>query len=143
MEQKINVRSIVEEDWKFLKEWYLHHGQHTPDRNLLPENGLGGLIVEKDKKPLAATFIYYTNSDVAWLDNGISTLHYEGEFTKEESFEIGNILIKACVKKAEAMGFEVVRSITDNKTLLRRFKTLDWSIKENMNYCTKYIYNGK
>ena len=139
MEQKLTTRSIVSEDWKIFEKWFLGHGEGLPQRNLLPDNGLGGVMVEKDGRPIAATFIYQTNSDIAFLDIGISDPYYKGK----DRFEIGNILIKECLRRVEASGYEALSLTTNNKGLLKRFKTMNWQINENMSYCTKYIYNAR
>ena len=139
MEQKLTTRSIVSEDWKIFEKWFLGHGEGLPQRNLLPDNGLGGVIVEKDGRPIAATFIYQTNSVIAFLDIGISDPYYKGR----DRFEIGNVLIKECVRRAEATGCEAVVTTTGNKGLLKRCKAMNWEINDNVSYCTKYIYNAR
>jgi len=139
MKQKLTTRDIVSEDWKILEKWFLGHGKELPQRNLLPDNGLGGIIVEKDGRPIAATFIYQTNSDIAFLDIGISDPYYKGK----DRFEIGNTLIKECLRKVEASGYEALSVTTGNKGLLKRFKDMNWEINDNLSYCTKYIYNAR
>ena len=139
MESKINARKIVEKDWKYLKEWFMIHDGVLPDMNFLPDDGLGGVVVEKDNRPIAAAFIYYTNSDIAFLDCGISDPHYKGR----DRFEIGNVLIKECERLTKANGCEAMFTSTGNKGLLKRYKGMNWSIRENMSYCIKYIYNER
>ena len=58
----LQVRKIHEKDWTFLPDWW--EGD-VPDRELLPENGLGGFIVAQDKDPIAAIFLWLTNSKTA------------------------------------------------------------------------------
>ena len=135
----IATRSIKIEDWELFTEWFYYYGKDLPDKNLLPDDGLGGVVVEKNNRPIAATFIYKTNSDTVFLDLGISDPHYKGR----DRLEIGNALIKECVRRAEALGYEAVVTTTGNKGLLKRYKAMNWIINEGMSYCTKYIYNER
>ena len=63
----MKVRKLHEKDWDYLPSWWEAYNQPVPQRNFLPNNGLGGFVVEShpDKTPIAAMFLWTTNSDTA------------------------------------------------------------------------------
>jgi hypothetical protein len=66
-EQPYNIRNIKEEDYRYINKWWKNSQLPTPKPILLPENGLGGLIIEKEK-PIAVAYIYLTNSTMGYID---------------------------------------------------------------------------
>ena len=57
------TRCLNEKDWDTLVEWWdTWPDWTTPPRDFLPDNGTGGLMVEKDGLPIVAGFIYETNT---------------------------------------------------------------------------------
>ncbi len=59
---QLNIRKLKESDWDTLCSWWDEWPEwQNPPRDFLPDNGTGGLMVEKDV-PIVAGFIYYTNS---------------------------------------------------------------------------------
>ena len=66
---KFNLRVLEKDDYDTkLIHWWKDWGFEAPKKNLLPANGLGGIMIEYDKTPVAAGFVYETNSDIAWVE---------------------------------------------------------------------------
>jgi len=97
---KLQIRKLIESDWNIIPEWYKKYNQPRPDRDFYPENGLGGFMVYKDKKLIAAMFLYTTNSKTAipaiiisdkdYKDNDRSdALQLLVDFTTDFAKEIG------------------------------------------------------
>ena len=63
----MNIRNVTDEDYRVINSWYKGHGIKVIEKRFLPENGLGGLILEKDK-PIAVAYIYTTNSKRGYID---------------------------------------------------------------------------
>ena len=81
----MNTRRLTKNDWYTLSKWWADWPKwKTPSRNFLPDNGTGGLIVEKNNKPIVAGFIYLTNSRVALLEWIISNPNYR-EHDRDEA----------------------------------------------------------
>ena len=142
MEQKINVRGIVIEDYEFINQWWLDHGEDPPQLHLLPDNGLGGVIAEigEEKRPIAAAYLYSTNSSLMYVDSGIFNPNYKSR----DKFDIGVAVLNECVRKATALGCEVVEVVTCETGLVKRFEKLNWKIsKKNFHVITKYIHNAR
>ena len=75
MSSKINIRKIELEDYEYINKWWVEQGFDAPSRDILPKDGLGGIIIEK-KKPIAAAYLYLTNSKMGYIDNLISDPKY-------------------------------------------------------------------
>ena len=51
----MNSRLLKDEDWETLCKWWEAWPEWAnPPKSFLPDNGKGGLMVEKDGKPIAA-----------------------------------------------------------------------------------------
>ena len=116
--KKYFIRPIKIEDFVELEKWwrsYENKGQYVPKRNLLPNNGLGGCVVEKENKIIACAFLYLTNSDLGYIDYLIADPLY-----REDDREY--MLLKLAVYTTEVAkknGCETVWAMTKNKKLLK------------------------
>ena len=54
----ITIRPIKEQDYILINEWWKDIDKAPPPRNLLPENGLHGLMACKDGRPIVCTYLY-------------------------------------------------------------------------------------
>ena len=73
----MEIRQIKESDFSMLDQWWLDHNMKIPDRKLLPHNGTGGFIVSIGKEDVAAGYLYFTNSSIAYGDFLISNANYK------------------------------------------------------------------
>ena len=65
-----------------LVQWWKDWGWVPPKRDILPNDGTGGMMVLDGKIPVCAGFMYATNSKVAWVDWIISNKQYKGTIDK-------------------------------------------------------------
>ncbi len=72
----LKCRKIHEKDWAFLPSWWEQYDQPVPQRAFLPNDGLGGFIVANESGPIAAMFLWTTNSKTAIPAVVISDRHY-------------------------------------------------------------------
>ena len=91
MSNKLNIRKIQEKDYEFINKWWQEVQLDPISREILPMNGLGGLIIEKEK-PIAVSYLYLTNSKVAYVDNLIVNPSYNNK----DRFKVVSTLIDAC-----------------------------------------------
>ena len=97
---KLQVRKLIEKDWSLLPQWWEAYDQEPIERDFLPDNGLGGFMVCKENDPIAAMFLYTTNSRTAIPAIVISDRYYKDndrsdalqllvDFTKDFAQDMG------------------------------------------------------
>jgi N-acetylglutamate synthase-like GNAT family acetyltransferase len=114
MENKI--RNITRQDFSVIRKWWETWGEPIPKLEDLPNNGLGGLILERDGILIAANFIYLTNSKSAYLSNLVADP--KKPLRKNEQ----KILTDACLARAKQWGCTSIFLITKRDGLINRLK---------------------
>jgi len=83
------VRPLNENDYDtILSEWWRNWGWDPIEREFLPEDGKGGLMVLDDEEPVCAGFVYTTNSKVAWVDWIVSSDTYRKKPERGEAIKL-------------------------------------------------------
>jgi hypothetical protein len=100
------------------------------NKEILPMNGTGGVMIYKDNTPIAAGFLYLTNSKAAWLDWVVSNPSYK-ESDRKEAIKL---LISTLEEIGKKQGYNVIISLTRNKSLINIHKELDYTVDENPSY---------
>ena len=125
-------------DWDTLVKWWEAWPEwKTPPKDMLPENGTGGFIVEKGDIPIVAGFMYTTNSKVAWLEWIISNIDYK-EDDKEEAIKL---LITGIEHVAIESGFKIILSIGRNKSLMNIHTSLGYHVDDKPSHEIMKIIN--
>ena len=134
---KFNIRKLTENDWDTLVSWWGDWpGWVNPPKDFLPDNGTGGLIIEKNNTPIVAGFLYFTNSAAVLLEWIISNPKYK-EKDRKEAIET---LIESAEIFCKNNNKKYIFSIGRNKSLINIHKKLNWSIDEKASYeITKQI----
>jgi len=134
MDDNINIRKIELKDYEYIDKWWVEQGYDAISKEILPMQGLGGLIVEKEK-PIAAAYLYLTNSKMGYIDNLIS----DPKYVSKDRFDVIANLMAACKKMAEDVGCLDIWAITNNKGILKRCKKLGYNVtKTNYGLITYY-----
>jgi len=121
------TRKLRESDWDTLVAWWDTWPDWTaPPRGFLPDNGTGGLMVEKNNMPIVAGFIYETNSDAVLFEWVVSNPDYR---EKDRQDAVEKLLIDA-ESKIKEMGYKRVFSIGRTKRLIDTHKKLGWSVDD-------------
>ena len=85
----LTIRPLVESDYdNILVKWWKDWKWDAPQKDFLPDNGTGGLIVLDDEEPVCAGFLYVTNSSVAWVDWIVSSKTYRKKPQRKEAIEL-------------------------------------------------------
>ena len=128
---KLNIRKLKESDWDTLVKWWDTWPEWVnPPKSFLPENGTGGLIVEKDKQPIVAGFLYFTNSDAVLLEWIISNPDYRDKDRKTAI----ELLINTAEGVCKQAGKKRIFSIGRNKSLIKIHEKLGWNIDKKPSY---------
>ena len=128
--ENITIRPIVEEDYVLINSWWKGIKKSPPPRNLLPENGLHGLMACKDERPIVCTYLYLTNSKFGYCDYMISDMSYKGR----DRFDIVLKLMNMSIGTAWELGCEDFWFVTKSKGMLRRCKALGVKVSEDPYY---------
>ena len=126
----ITIRPIKEEDYILINEWWKDIDKAPPPRNLLPENGLHGLMACKGDRPIVCTYLYLTNSKFGYCDYMISDSRYKGR----DRFQIVLELMNISIGTAWELGCEDFWFIKKNKGMLKRCKSLGVKVSEDPYY---------
>ena len=129
---KLSVRILKESDWDTLVSWWNEWkdwGNH-PSKEMLPQNGTGGFMIESDGKAIVSGFLYLTNSKVGWIEWVVSDPNYKGD-NKKEAIEL---LIHSLEDIAKQQGCEIILSIGRNKSLIKIHKKLGWTVDSDPSY---------
>jgi len=127
----LKLRVLKENDWETLCKWWESWPDWVnPPKSFLPNNGKGGLMVEKNNKPICAGFIYLTNSDAVLLEWIVSDPEYR-EKDRKKAIEL---LITGAEKACKKLGKSYMFSIGRNKHLIEMHKKLGWTIDSNPSY---------
>lgn len=125
---EFKVRFLNEGDYEVLCGWWKAWRWSAPPRDFLPENGCGGLMVEKDGILVVAGFLYFTNSAVAWSEFIVSNFEYKDKDRKEAI----KILIYELGALAKSKGSKYVYTVVKNPNLKNAYREMgfvDGSVK--------------
>jgi N-acetylglutamate synthase-like GNAT family acetyltransferase len=118
------VRALNEQDYDSLVEWAKWFKFPYPPKEMLPNNGTGGIMVTKDGIDVCAGFIYTTNSKIAWLEWIVSNPEYRNK-DRQEAIKI---LIDGLCNIAQSLGFKAVFTSVKNQSLINHFKDIGFSL---------------
>ena len=127
---ELNVRELRESDWEAMSSWWKWWRWPAVSKETLPLNGCGGVMLCKDDIPVAAGFLYLSNSKVAWLDWIVSNPEYR-ESDRKEALAM---LINSLELVAKQEGYSIIISIARNKSLINIHKKLGYTVDEKPSY---------
>ena len=127
---KLQVRKLIEKDWSFLPSWWEAYNQPVPDRDFLPEDGLGGFVVCKGTDPIAAMFLYMTNSKTAIPAIVISDKYYR-DTDRSDALQL---LVDFTTEFAKDLGFKYSFAWAKPGILLERYKEAGFTTDETPSY---------
>ena len=127
----MNIRKLQESDYKILEKWWKVWDWPPIEKDFLPENGTGGLMVQaKDGTPIVAGFLYMTNSKAVLLEWIISNPEYR---EPDRDAAITSLIMgaEAVVLNADK---EYMFTIGRNQKLINKHKELGWQVDKKPSY---------
>lgn len=104
------IRPLDENDYEnILKSWWVAWGWQPPEKDFLPEDGKGGIMILDEGEPVCAGFMYATNSKVAWVDWIISSKTYRGEKRKEAIKTLVHTLTNICKNSGYKYSYALIK----------------------------------
>ena len=120
---ELKSRLLKDSDWETLCQWWESWPKWVnPPKSFLPDNGKGGIMVEKEGKPIVAGFLYITNSDAVLLEWIVSDPEYRGKDRKDAL----ELLISSAEATCKGLGKKHIFTIGRNKHLIETHKKLGW-----------------
>ncbi len=127
---KLKVRKLIESDWSFLPSWWEAYDQAVPQRDFLPNNGLGGFMVCKEHDPIAAMFLYTTNSKTAIPAIVISDRDYKDN----DRSDALQLLVDFTTDFAEDLGCKYSFAWAKPGVLLEQYKQTGFTVDKTPSY---------
>ena len=127
IKDELIIRHLREDDWDVLVSWWKTlPNWDNPAKGFLPADGTGGLMVEKNSKPIVAGFLYQTNSDAVLFEWVVSDPEYR-EDDRQEAIEL---LIKEAEKTCKDWGYQHMFTIGRTKKLIETHRKLGWLVDD-------------
>jgi hypothetical protein len=102
-----------------LRKWWVDWGWTPPQKEFLPDNGNGGLIVYADGVPVCAGFLYVTNSKVSWVDWIISNKEFRDKPFRKQAMMM---LIDSLTNISKNLGNKYVYALIKHPSLIETYK---------------------
>lgn len=118
----MQARRIEEKDWEFIPDWFQSQGWDMMPRDCYPGNGLDGMMITKDDKPIACGWTYLSNSAISWIEFILA----DPEYREEDRDEIIEYTIKSLMDISAAAGRTVGFTVCKHKKLIKKFEKLGW-----------------
>ena len=120
----MNTRTLTGSDYEILSDWWKAWGWPVMAKDMLPDNGTGGIMVENEGENIVAGFLYWSNSKLVWLDWIISNPDADKKIRKQ-AIEMLILTAEQMVKDA---GSKYIMSISRSNSLLKIHEKIGWSI---------------
>jgi len=127
---KLNARKLIDTDYNVLVDWWKWWRWPSIPQNFLPDNGTGGIMIQKENIPIVAGFIYYTNSDAVFVEWIISNPKYKDNDRKEAIEMLLNTIEAICKEQGKKYMFSIGR----NQNLINTHKKLGWDVDTKPSY---------
>lgn len=127
---KLNARKLIDTDYNVLVDWWKWWRWPSIPKNFLPDNGTGGIMIQKENIPIVAGFIYYTNSDAVFVEWIISNPKYKDNDRKEAIEMLLNTIEAICKEQGKKYMFSIGR----NQSLINTHKKLGWDVDNKASY---------
>ena len=120
----LNIRKLNASDYEdILVYWWGDWGWTPPERDFLPDNGEGGMIVFDGETPVCAGFVYVTNSSVCWVDWIISSRTYIKKPSRKEAIKM---LIHTLTNLCKNTGSKYAYALIKSQNLISTYEDLGY-----------------
>lgn len=121
---ELYIRELNENDYdNILVAWWKQWGWEPPQKDFLPDNGRGGIIVYDQDTPICAGFMYITNSKVAWVDWIISNKEYAKKPHRKDAIKL---LVSSLTGICKNTGSKYVYALIKSRHLIETYQELGY-----------------
>lgn len=109
-------RLLKESDYDNLLNWWrFWKWENPPTKEILPQNGVGGIMVTNKGIDICAGFLYTTNSKIAWMEFIVANPEYKEKDRKEAK----RILVNDICHIAKELGFTSIFTCVQDQFLIK------------------------
>jgi hypothetical protein len=120
----LKIRELNDSDYEdILVGWWKDWGWEPPQKDFLPNNGKGGIIVYDGETPVCAGYMYLTNSKVAWVDWIISSKEYNKKPQRKNAIKL---LVSALTEICKNTGSKYVYALIKSQNLIGTYEELGY-----------------
>lgn len=121
---EFNIRKLNEQDYdQTLVGWWKEWGWEPPQKDFLPDDGQGGIMVLDGDIPVCAGFLYITNSKAAWVDWIVSNKSYRIKPNRSMALEL---LIDTLTNTASNAGYKYAYALLKHSKLIETYEKLGY-----------------
>jgi hypothetical protein len=114
----MQIRYLTEDDYETLVGWWNDNRFPPPPRDMLPENGTGGIMVSSNGIDVCSGFLYLTNSKCAWCEFIVANFNYRDP----DRADCILFLINSLKEIAKQNGFKYIYTTVKNKSLIEKYE---------------------
>jgi hypothetical protein len=123
------LRPLNELDYdNILLGWWEDWGWVAPMKDMLPQDGIGGVIVYDEDEPVCAGFLYMTNSKMAWVEWVISNKNYRKKPQRKKAIVY---LIETLTNIAKNNGATFAYTVVKNRSLSAIYEQIGYIDGDN------------
>lgn len=120
MGQKFSLRYLKEGDYEAMLPWFKWWRFPAPPKDMLPENGLGGVMVKTSDMDVCAGFLYFTNSKTVWIEFVVSNPNYK----EKDRVEAVRMLLAQLKQISKAKGMKYAFMSVKNESLIKHLESV-------------------
>jgi hypothetical protein len=121
---ELYIRELNETDYDdILVGWWEQWGWKPPQKDFLPNDGMGGFIVYDQDVPVCAGFMYLTNSTVSWVDWIISNKEYTKKPQRKDAIKL---LVSSLTDICKFTGSKYIYALIKNQSLISTYEELGY-----------------
>lgn len=127
----LQVRPLSPNDYTdILVQWWSDWGWGAPQRDFLPRNGEGGMIVFDGDEPVCAGYLYVTNSKATWVDWIISSKTYNKKPQRKDALLL---LIATLTEWASDLGYSYCYALIKHPSLIKVYEEMGYTQGDQYN----------
>jgi RimJ/RimL family protein N-acetyltransferase len=120
----LKIRELNDSDYEdILVGWWKDWGWQPPQKDFLPDDGKGGIIVYDEDVPICAGYMYLTNSRVGWVDWIISNRNYTNKELRKDAI---SLLVSRLTDICGLIGCKYIYALIKNESLINTYESLGY-----------------
>jgi len=120
----LTIRELKDSDYEdILVGWWKDWGWEPPQKDFLPNDGKGGIIIYDGDVPICAGYMYLTNSKVGWVDWIISSKSYTNKELRKDAI---TLLVSRLTDICQLLGCKYVYALIKNQSLINTYEGLGY-----------------